>query len=127
MVAKKTKMPILSTTGLSFCWPAWQHLFCSSASMGTTGCLGGELGADEDRPQRDDDQDRPGTDGEINGTHGHARKAVGFHKARELTRLLDGSGQGQNAAAGHADHHDREHILAAAVSPCYRTGRPAAG
>ena len=83
---------------------------------GDHGLLGGELGADEDRPQRDDDQDRPGTDGEINGTHGHARKAVSLHKARELTRLLDGSGQGQNAAAGHADHHDREHILAAAVA-----------
>ncbi len=43
MVAKKTKMPILSTTGLSFCWPL-AALFCSSASMGTTGSLGVNLG-----------------------------------------------------------------------------------
>ena len=76
----------------------------------------GEFGAKEQCPERNDDQNRPCADGKVNGTEGHTGKTIGLHKAGELTGHLDGRRQRQDAAAGYADDHDREHILGAAVA-----------
>ena len=126
MVAKKRKMPILSTTGLSFCWPLLAD-FLLQRLNGDSGLLGSEFGTDENRPERNDDEDRPCTNGEINGTDAHAREAVALHEAGKLACLLDGAGQRQDAAAGHADHHNREHVLAAAVARCYHRRAASSG
>ena len=114
MVAKKMKMPIIHNRAQLLL--ALIGGFLLQRLNGDSGLLGSELGTNENRPQRNDDEDRPCTNGEINGTDAHAREAVALHKAGKLACLLDGAGQRQDAAAGHADHHNREHVLAAAVA-----------
>ena len=99
------------------------ELFCLLAALFLFQCFDGddrlfrgELRSKEQCPERNNDQNRPCANGEVDGTEGHIRESVGLHETGELTRHLDGRGQGQDAAARHADDHDGEHILGAAVS-----------
>ena len=46
------------------------------------------------------DHDELLTPEEVDGLEGHAGEAVGFHKTGELSGLLNGAGQRQDAAAG---------------------------
>ena len=78
--------------------------------------FGGKLGTKEQCPERDNNENRPCSEGEVRGLDAHTGKAVGLHETGVLASHLNGCCQWEDAATGHADDHDREHILGAAVS-----------
>ena len=83
---------------------------------GNNGFFGGEFGAEKECPERNDKENRPLGNGKVDRTDAYAGEAIGLHEAGELTGYLNGSCQRKDAAAGHADDHDREHILGTAVA-----------
>ena len=91
-------------------------LFLFQSFDGNDRLLRGEFRAKEQCPERNDNEDRPGADGKVDGADAHTSEAVGLEEARVLACHLDGRCQREDAAAGHADDHDREHILRTAVS-----------